>query len=130
MLRYEEGTGEEDPARPSNRNENLLFSKAQLSAYEKLPVFMEGICEELERDWQENVSYSSISKEAAADAGINLDEYSKSKFIYDYVRDLRDKVHNRKPSYGLQEVFKIFAVVTLRQVLTQVTAKVHNTGVD
>ena len=56
MLRYEEGTGEEDPAKPSNRNENLLFSKAQLSAYEKLPVFMEGICEELERDWQENVS--------------------------------------------------------------------------
>ena len=28
MLRYEEGTGEEDPAKASNRNQDLLFSRA------------------------------------------------------------------------------------------------------
>jgi len=49
---------------------------------------------------------------------VNRDEAAESTFIYNYMKDLRDKVHNRIASNGLNREFRVLMVVTLRQVLS------------
>ena len=133
MQRYEEGMGEEDPAKAGNLNYNITFCKTQLQAYEKLPVFSKSIHEDLESEWLEFIKMSSmvgLNPDEDLQNRLMIDEQLKTNFIYNYMSDIREKVHNRKPSYALNEILRVFMVVTLRQVLTQITAKVHSTGQD
>ena len=113
--------GEEDPAKAGNLNYNIAFCKTQLQAYEKLPVFSKSIHEDLESEWLEFIKMSSmvgLNPDEDLQNRLMIDEQLKTNFIYNYMSDIREKVHNRKPSYALNEILRVFMVVTLRQVLT------------
>ena len=51
---------------------------------------------------------------------------AQASVMYTYILKLRYLLHNKKPEpLDLSEVFRIFTLVTLRQVLTSLTQTIH-----